>query len=90
LKQLAKTANLYDPEEVKNDKANAKVKNANKIKIHMQYDAFTKYAKIKWEKPNTQETNYSHFIPTETELDQLIARNRKKTALFLQLLKDTY
>jgi len=50
LKQLAKTAKLYDPEEVKNDNSKRQSEKCNKIKIHIQY-THSQNAKIKWEKP---------------------------------------
>jgi len=41
------------------------------------------------ERPNFNVTRKLPFIPTEQELDALIARCGKKTATFLQLLKET-
>lgn len=46
--------------------------------------------KIPWEPPpKTRVERKLPFIPTEAEIDQLIAGMGKKTATFLQVLKDT-
>lgn len=44
---------------------------------------------LKWEKPRCKVTRKIPFIPTEEELDILIAGCGKKTAPFLRLLKET-
>jgi integrase len=43
----------------------------------------------KWNPPRCKVTRKIPFIPTEQELDSLIAGCGKKTATFLQLLKET-
>ena len=45
---------------------------------------------IPWEPPKIKAEQKLPFIPTEAEIDQLIAGCGKKTAAFLQVLKDTY
>lgn len=44
---------------------------------------------MRWEKPKCSVTRKIPFIPTEHELDALIAGCGKKTSTFLQLLKET-
>jgi len=44
---------------------------------------------MKWNPPQYHRIEKIPFIPTEKELDDLIAGCRKKTATFLQLLKET-
>ncbi|KPV65276.1 MAG: site-specific tyrosine recombinase XerC [Candidatus Bathyarchaeota archaeon BA1] len=47
------------------------------------------FAGITWKPPKYQYERTLPFIPTEKEIDQLIASCGKKTAAFLQLLKET-
>lgn len=44
---------------------------------------------LTWEKPKCVRPRVLPFIPLENELDSLIAGAGKKTAAFLQLLKET-
>ena len=43
----------------------------------------------KWKPPKHRQVRALPFIPLESELDQLISGANKKTATFLQLLKET-
>ncbi|MEM2688840.1 MAG: site-specific integrase [Candidatus Bathyarchaeia archaeon] len=52
-------------------------------------DAFYKMVGLAWEKPKCVRPRVLPFIPLESELDSLIAGAGKKTAAFLQLLKET-
>jgi integrase len=59
---------------------------------HLAVCAYTKFLKmkgLKWEPPTYKTTRRLPFIPTEQELDSLIASCGKKLAAFLQLLKET-
>jgi integrase len=42
-----------------------------------------------WEKPHYQEISKLPFVPTEDEIDALIAGCGWKTSTFLQLMKET-
>ena len=90
LKLLAENgANLLDPETVK--AVLAKLEKSNVWK-HLAVCAYTKFLKmkgLKWEPPTYKTTRKLPFIPTEQELDSLIASCGKKLAAFLQLLKET-
>ena len=57
--------------------------------VIVAYTAFLKFNNMTWEKPKCQTTRKFPFIPTEQELNNLIAGCGKKTATFLQLLKET-
>jgi integrase len=50
---------------------------------------FLKFNGCRWEKPKCVVAQKFPFIPTEQEIDSLIAGSGKKTATFLQLLKET-
>jgi integrase len=86
---LARLCNLNNPEEIKLVIANAEVKNSTKLKLTNQYNSYLKYKKIQWTKPKYKAEEKLPFIPTETEIDQLIASCRKKLSTLLQLLKET-
>jgi integrase len=83
-------ANLEDPESVKNILA----KNQNwtegyKMLLMYAYESYLKMEGRSWQRPRYRQTRTLPFIPTEEELDQLIAGAGKKLGTFLQGLKDT-
>ncbi len=90
LKTLTKRgANLDDQDSIK--EAIAKQEWCNKRKMNAA-DAYTAYLRMqnkKWDPPRYKVTFKLPFIPTEKELDELIAGCGKKTSTFLQLLKET-
>jgi len=91
LKRLVKLgANLYDPESVK--ETISKQDNWSEGRKELAVEAYTSFLSMlggKWEPPRYRRIQKLPFIPTEEELDQLIASCGKKTAAFLQLLKET-
>jgi len=82
-------ANLYDPESVKDVMARQKWSANRRRNVVNAYTLFLKKHGLSWEKPRIKVTRKIPFIPTEAELDALIAGSGKKTATFLQLLKET-
>ena len=81
---------LYDPEQVKGVIAKNEVWNNRTKQIYACcYDGFVKWLGLKWERPKYKPEEKLPFIPTEEEIDQLIAASGKKTAALLQLLKET-
>jgi len=83
-------ANLWDPESVKEVLAKqTKWKDSYKMLMTYAYEAFLKMHGLGWEKPRYRQESALPFIPTEEELDQLIAGVGKKVGTFLQGLKDT-
>jgi integrase len=90
LKHLVREgANLNDPDSVCTILATRNWSESNKRVFIVAYQSFTKTYKLQWEKPKTRVERKLPFIPTEKEIDQLIAGCGKKTATFLQVLKDT-
>ena len=82
--------NLLQPEEVKKFLAtNNHWSERTKTIIVTIYDSFLNWLKIPWDPPKYKPTRKLPFIPTEEEIDQLIARAGKRLAPFLQLLKET-
>jgi integrase len=82
-------ANLFDPESVKEVIAEENVSINTKIHYVTAYDGFAKWLNIYWNPPEYKFERKLPWLPTETELDQLIAGCKKRTATFLQTLKET-
>jgi len=82
-------ADLNDPESVKGIIARQKWSNARKCNAVKAYTLFLKMHGRRWDPPKYRVTRKLPFIPTEQEIDTLIAGCGKKLAAFLQLLKET-
>jgi len=89
LKRFAKLCNVQDPEQVKTIIATAKWCNNTKRDNATTCDQYFKFVGIKWNKPIYKKEHKIPFIPTEEELDSLIACGTNKTATLLQTLKET-
>jgi integrase len=86
----ARGGNLFDPESIKEALAREKNWGQNRRRnVINAYSLFLKTNGLQWEKPKCQVTQKFPFIPTEQEIDALIDGSGKKTATFLQLLKET-
>jgi hypothetical protein len=85
---LRENVNLTDPEEVKLFIArNKKWSNGHKIIAAYAYNDYTKMENIKWEIPYYKKNETLPFVPTEKEIDALIAGTSKKVSITLQALK---
>jgi len=83
-------ANLDDPESVKEVIAKQEWSQARRANVIKCYDIYAKRNGIAWERPKVgRPVRKIPFIPTEAELDALIAGAPRKLAAFLQLLKET-
>ena len=90
LKKLLRLgADLLDPESVKEIIAKQSWTESTKRTFVNAYHNFAKFAGISWNKPLYKGEETMPFIPSEKEIDQLIAACGKVTATFLQLLKET-
>ena len=90
LKRLTKIgADLYDPESVKEVIAKQKWSNGRKSNAVDAYTSFLQMHGMRWKPPIYNRIRKLPFIPTETEIDQLIAGCNRRMATFLQLLKET-
>ena len=90
LNQLVKHGSkLMDPDSVTTILALSDWTESNKQVYITTYKSFVKIFNLTWEPPKTRVQRKLPFIPTENELDQLIAACGPKTATFLQVLKDT-
>lgn len=83
-------ANLNDPESVKKvialQESWGKGRKWNVVKA---YTLFLKMQGLTWEKPKYKPVAKLPFIPTEREIDEVIAGCSKQMATFLQVLKET-
>ena len=86
---LKKNVNLFDPESVKEYLAKLKRSEAYKHTTIAAYTLFLTKQGLKWEPPKCDVARKFPFIPTEKEIDDLVAGCGKKTSTFLQLLKET-
>jgi len=90
LRTLAKRgADIHDPESVKSVIARQKWSGNRRRNVINAYTLFLKMNGAHWEKPKYTIETKIPFIPTEQELNALIAGSGRKTATFLQLLKET-
>jgi len=90
LKRLVRLgADIFDPESVKKVLAEQSWKANSKFQVVVAYDNFLEMAGIRWEPPNYRRVSNLPFVPTETEINQLIAGVGPKLGTFLQLLKET-
>jgi integrase len=89
LKQLARTTNLIDTEQVKETILSQKWTSLSKRRYLETYASLLKYLGLKWTKPHLTVEARIPFIPTETELDLLIASCGSRMSTILQTLKET-
>jgi len=91
LKTMVKRgANLSDPESVKTIIAKqAQWSPSTKEHAVTIYNSFLKVFGGSWIPPRYKRLNKLPFIPTEDEINELIAGSNKKVSTFLQLLKET-
>ena len=86
---LKRGANLYDPESIKDVIAKQNWSVGRKANAVDAYSSFLEMAGGQWKPPRYTRMDKMPFIPTETEVDQLIAGCSKRMGTFLQLLKET-
>jgi integrase len=87
---LIRNADLMNPESVKEVLAKEQVWSQNRRRnVINAYTLFLKVNGMTWEKPRCNVTRKIPFIPTEQEIDDLIAGCPNRVATFLQLLKET-
>ena len=89
LRFFSRNADLSDPESIKEFLAKARLSDKSKKSYIDAYSAFLKFVGGSWDKPMYKAPEKIPFIPTEEELDQLIAGSGRKMAALLQFLKET-
>jgi len=86
---VSRGADLSSPESVKEVIARQRWSGNRRKNVINAYSLFLKMRGWLWEKPRCDVEQKIPFIPTEQELDALIAGSNKKLAAFLRLLKET-
>lgn len=89
LKGIARHCDLLNPESVKEYLACSSVTDNRKQCLTEHPNRFYKWKRIPFQPPRYKRIETLPFIPLEVEVDQLIAGVNKKTAAFLQLIKET-
>jgi len=89
LRIFSEKTNLMDCEAVKDCLAKMAANETTKCNYSYVLQAFYKFNKIIWESPKYKPQKSIPFIPTEQELDLLIANTSKMLSALLQLLKET-
>jgi integrase len=99
LRQVARTCGINEPETVKTWLADSKNENnfpkpctwqnRTKTKFTETYSTYLKFKGITWNPPKYTIKQKLPFIPTEQEIDQLIAYSGRILAPILQTLKET-
>jgi integrase/recombinase XerD len=82
-------ANFNDQDSIKEIIAQQEWKVSRKVNAVDAYDSLLRMENKTWTPPIYRRVRTLPFIPTEIELDQLIAGCSKRMATFLQLLKET-
>ena len=82
-------ADLEKPETVKKVMAEQNWSANRKRNVINAYSQFLKYLSLHWDAPICNVTRKIPFIPTEQEIDELIAGMPLTVAAYLQLLKET-
>ena len=88
-KLVERGADLLEPETVTTILALNNWTDSNKKVFIVAYKNFVTTFNLQWTPPRTRVQRELPFIPTEREIDQLIAGCGRKTATFLQVLKET-
>jgi len=86
---MRRGADLYEPETVKETIAKQSWCNGRKVNAVNAYSTFLGMTGGHWDPPHYEQSQKIVFIPTEQEVDQLIAGCGRKTATVLQTLKET-
>jgi len=89
LKSIARHASLLQPESAKAYLAYAEISESRKAKLTEDLARFYAYKHLTFDKPNYRRIEKLPFVPLEVEVDQLISGVGKKTATYLQLIKET-
>jgi integrase len=90
MRTLAKRSNIEDPESVKEAFAYWNLAQNTKVLYCDAYEKFLEYYGLAWKRPSykNQETT-PDFLPTELEIDQLVAASGKKIGTLVLLIKET-
>jgi integrase len=89
IKFLSRLGDIEDTERIKTLICTHSVSEGRKELLAYAYDYYCQFRGLYWIKPKFTREDKPIFLPTEEELNQLIANTRSKMSVFLQVLKDT-
>ena len=90
IQRIAKTADINNPESVKEALAKMRVTENTKVSYCVAYTVFLKFQGKSWCAPRYKyRQKLPPFLPNEDEINDLIAGCGTKTATLLQLMKET-
>ena len=89
IRLLNEGADLFNPERTKEVLAQATLKDNTKRTVTGILETWFQFNEIKWKAPKYSRNPEIPYIPSEQELDQLIAACGKKISTYLQILKET-
>jgi len=89
VRQLAKLADVENPERIRSVICAYPVSEARKELLANAYDYYCEYRGFQWIKPHFAREDKAIFLPLESELNALVANTREKLSVYLQLLKET-
>jgi integrase len=90
IKRLAAKSNINDPESVKEALAYWEIAQNTKVLYCDAYEKFLEYMKLTWNRPSYKaQDTMPDFLPTEQELDAIIAGGGKKVGTMTLLMKET-
>jgi integrase len=89
LTHIAKLCNIYDPEQAKTTLALQTWLNSSKRNVAEMLNGYYKFLGRTWTQPKYTRESGLPFIPTEAEIDTLIATGKSKMSTVLQVLKET-
>ena len=86
---LREGADLFVPESTKAALAKSTLKESTKKTVAAMLDVWFDFNQIKWRPPKYSDEHEIPYIPSEAQIDLLIAALGQKTACFCQILKET-
>jgi len=89
LRMIAKVVNLDNPDVVKEYIAAKNASNGYKEALCDVYSRYVKYNGLRWQRPLYERDDQPPYVPTEEEINILIADAGKKYSLLLSIIKDT-
>jgi integrase len=88
LRQLSRTCNLVNPDDVKKTIAYSKLSNSSKTSFVLAYEWFTKANNLKWEKPKYKWHLGIPIIPTTNQVTKIISASTIRYATFYTLMAE--
>ena len=88
LRQLSRTCDLMNPDDVKKTIGYSKLSNSSKCSFALAYEWFTKTNGLTWQKPRYKWVLNPIRIPTTTQVERIISASTEKYATIFHLMKE--